>query len=644
MERIAPRYCLEMQDYIISKVGQSRFEAQRRRPGKLERLSTLQFQELSTDVYDELNRRLNPNESMPFLPVRDHYHPKRNQARQKLATLSESKFVDLVSDVHTELIRRYPQNTQSAPSRPYPNTSSVQGSFYSLPQQNGSTTSFTNPQQYYTNRAASPSVAPYNRQDSHDRGIKGRAGSNGRNPNESTEYLQNYPARSISDASSRSNQHLEEIEKIRNEYEMKLSAMRKRIGQLEGDMMNMRVGKNEEAGEEVNRLENLNSKLNLRIEKLDSDLSRVRSQNEQLRSKVESLTEENLKLMNNNGDLSTKLKEAKSKIRKLQARSVYARDHEDKELAEQPKMPNSEGAIKPSTITSYQQAIDGLLLAARSQESTSEISNYMDMIRSSCNQFNADVNKYLSNNARDPRSYPLDSSIKDNQLPDILNQLDSRLDGLRNSVDSHINSMGISPISLLESTASHLTTTIVALAKLVGVGKPTDDGDGASQNGQDEATENEEARKLIWLKDYLDDKTDRMIHGIQDMLSLLRTELNSEKLFYTLDDVIKTTDMTVNACRPIFTEARDNANMIPKSFTYFESEHSVKVLDMMTTTHLKLADLKNDIDDALALTGNNSLHDPIVIEFMDDITFKRNLTDALFDLARVNKQLVQLFE
>ena len=49
---------------------------------------------------------------MPFLPVRDHYHPKRNQARQKLATLSETKFVDLVSDVHAELIRRYPQNTQ----------------------------------------------------------------------------------------------------------------------------------------------------------------------------------------------------------------------------------------------------------------------------------------------------------------------------------------------------------------------------------------------------------------------------------------------------------------------------------------------------------------------------------------------------
>ncbi|KAF8629906.1 hypothetical protein AX15_003258 [Amanita polypyramis BW_CC] len=75
---------------------------------KLTRLTIQQFHELSTDVYDELMRRKNENE-VPFLPVREDFHPKRNQARQKLATLPTSRFEDLSSDVYYELSRRYPE-------------------------------------------------------------------------------------------------------------------------------------------------------------------------------------------------------------------------------------------------------------------------------------------------------------------------------------------------------------------------------------------------------------------------------------------------------------------------------------------------------------------------------------------------------
>ena len=46
---------------------------------------------------------------VPFLPVCEHFHPKRNQARQKLATLPINRFNDLSSDVHHELVRRYPE-------------------------------------------------------------------------------------------------------------------------------------------------------------------------------------------------------------------------------------------------------------------------------------------------------------------------------------------------------------------------------------------------------------------------------------------------------------------------------------------------------------------------------------------------------
>jgi Spa2 homology domain (SHD) of GIT len=91
---------------------------------KLGKLSNNQFFELSTDVYDELKRRQSESETFLSVRVRDiryvrltqinnNYHPKRNQARQKLATLSSSRFKELVGDVYFEAVRRFPSLQQS---------------------------------------------------------------------------------------------------------------------------------------------------------------------------------------------------------------------------------------------------------------------------------------------------------------------------------------------------------------------------------------------------------------------------------------------------------------------------------------------------------------------------------------------------
>jgi hypothetical protein len=85
---------------------------------KLQRLSVVQFLELSTDVYDELRRREDyarrppnaPPDVVPeYLLPTQNFHPKRNQARQKLSSLGPPKFRDLATDVFCELERRYPR-------------------------------------------------------------------------------------------------------------------------------------------------------------------------------------------------------------------------------------------------------------------------------------------------------------------------------------------------------------------------------------------------------------------------------------------------------------------------------------------------------------------------------------------------------
>ena len=99
---------------------------------KLLRLSPVQFMELSTDVYDELLRRQSaagqqmngPGQVPSYLLPKENFHPKRNQARQKLATLPPPRFRDLATDVFYELERRFPRFAGSGIDRngsPAPN-------------------------------------------------------------------------------------------------------------------------------------------------------------------------------------------------------------------------------------------------------------------------------------------------------------------------------------------------------------------------------------------------------------------------------------------------------------------------------------------------------------------------------------------
>ena len=96
---------------------------------KLLRLSVTQFMELSTDVFDELIRRederLQRVQNVPrSLPPKQNFHPKRNQARQKLSTLPIERFRQLATDVYYELERRIPRFAGGDIDRPSSGASS----------------------------------------------------------------------------------------------------------------------------------------------------------------------------------------------------------------------------------------------------------------------------------------------------------------------------------------------------------------------------------------------------------------------------------------------------------------------------------------------------------------------------------------
>ncbi|KAL9601671.1 MAG: hypothetical protein Q9219_002391 [cf. Caloplaca sp. 3 TL-2023] len=118
MEEALSQHYAILKRYLAQSLRDEKGNAKPNRArDKLLRLSPVQFQELSTDVYDELLRRqsaagqqMNGPGQVPFyLLPKDNFHPKRNQARQKLATLPPPRFRDLATDVFYELERRFPR-------------------------------------------------------------------------------------------------------------------------------------------------------------------------------------------------------------------------------------------------------------------------------------------------------------------------------------------------------------------------------------------------------------------------------------------------------------------------------------------------------------------------------------------------------
>ncbi|TFK62244.1 hypothetical protein BDN72DRAFT_848826 [Pluteus cervinus] len=114
--QVSKKHFTELSQYLAAYLARTPANSRSTARQKLTRLTIQQFHELSTDVYDELMRRKDERQ-VPFLPVREDFHPKRNQARQKLATLPASRFEDLSSDVYYELSRRYPEFNEDPSGR-----------------------------------------------------------------------------------------------------------------------------------------------------------------------------------------------------------------------------------------------------------------------------------------------------------------------------------------------------------------------------------------------------------------------------------------------------------------------------------------------------------------------------------------------
>ncbi|KAJ4299789.1 component of the polarisome [Kalmusia sp. IMI 367209] len=564
---------------------------------KLTRLSAVQFQELSTDVYDESIRREQDrkrggpgtpgNDTPKFLLPKNNFHPKRNQARQKLSTLPLERFRQLATDVFYELERRSPRFVGGD----IPRAGSPAGSMASRtsrgpPSRVGTPNSMNGgprggrpPPGAYRNGPPPPGMGPPgalrpgSQNNDLGRPLPKTFQQNTIVPNKGTMVedddsgaddedafnLEGAAARRQTNKSAKSMG--EASEKMISDLENKVSELQGKIGLLEETLRDKDVDlqKAKEADsmrdsntaseraewddlrysleEKVEKAENLNTSLRSEIDRLrtenadvernlraqiadleanppqkayDSDndewkqrceeLERELSEQQQISEEVrrdaqtflqemrelsarnDAAVEKEERLANQVSSLETDIKEwksryarAKTQLRSLKASSIGLASLASPDISNYTRdatLSTPDGAVKDVHVTNFQLSIDELLQVARRSDPEQVLESMRHVVKC-VRAITGDIDDTPLSQLQSPSSSVNgDIANPEKQQAKLKSRVSATANNLITASKNHASSGGLSPVSLLDAAASHLSTAVVELVRHVKV-RPT---------------------------------------------------------------------------------------------------------------------------------------------------------------------------
>ncbi|KAK3362693.1 putative cell polarity protein [Lasiosphaeria hispida] len=449
---------------------------------KLQRLTGVQFLELSTDVYDELKRRelasRRPPNAPPgtgppdYLVPEENFHPKRNQARQKLSSLGPPRFRDLATDVFCELERRYPRfaggdiprvgspmsirGPQSRSQTPVSGMNGYppRGQSRRRPSEASSIRSARGPTPMNGGFGVPPSPRLPN--GDYERPTPKQFQSNTIVPNKSTMVEEDddlvsplSPDPGEADAYG--------MGRMSADRESKRSA-----GPSETDKKLMEEYEQQQVTDEVRR----EAQDFLREMKLLSQQSGAAWERQaELEKTIESLE-------NEVRDWRNRYARTKTQLRNMRASSLSLMiDQDAGKYVREKGFTQENGLVKDVHVTKFQISIDELLQRAR-VDNPERVIDSMKAVVVSVRRISKDIDESAPNNE------------------DVLQQqakLKSRVSSTANNLitasKNFASSAGISPVSLLDAAASHLVAAVVELLRTVKIrstpaGELDDDDDG----------------------------------------------------------------------------------------------------------------------------------------------------------------------
>ncbi|KAH6639676.1 hypothetical protein C7974DRAFT_388991 [Boeremia exigua] len=591
---------------------------------KLTRLSGVQFQELSTDVYDESLRREQDrkrggpaapgNDTPKYLLPKNNFHPKRNQARQKLSTLPLERFRQLATDVFYELERRYPRFTAGDIAR----SSSPAASIASRISNRGPASRSGTPNGSMDGRMGGrPPPGPGYRgppPQGDPRGMQGPPGglAPGQQANEfgrplpktfqqntivpskgtlveddddsaaddddDAFNLEGAAARRQTNKSAKSMSMAQE--KMVAELQKQIAELQSKTSDLEGtlqdrddqlrELKDAEGSKDNDAASERAEWEELRSSLQDKVHKaeslnasLRSELDRIRSDHDEeqnsLRAQIAELESNPPQQVHNGGsdewrqrceelerelgeqqkvaqevrrDASTFLQEmrelsarsdaavekeerlasqvstleeelkewksryarSKTQLRTLKASSVGLSGLASPDIANYSRDPSfsmPDGLVRDVHVTNFQLSIDELLQKARRvdpEQTLESMRNVVKCVRAITGEIDSTPLSQMQSPTSSISGDIMSSPEK--QQAKLKSRVSATANNLITAAKNHASSNGLSPVSLLDAAASHLSTAVVELVKLVKV-RPTPDAD-LDRDEQDREQDREE--------------------------------------------------------------------------------------------------------------------------------------------------------
>ena len=530
---------------------------------KLLRLSPVQFQELSTDVYDELIRRQSassagqqqngPSQVPAFLTPKDNFHPKRNQARQKLATLPPPRFRDLATDVFYELERRFPKfvgndiyrNGSPAPSmrgpgsRPVTPNGTRQGPGGRGRGGPGPGTGYGSRNASLGSQVFAGAGIPEGPDGTYGRPTPKTFQSNTIVPNKSTLVEDDDEPIDVDDSRSRRDTRntysnvggterlqlvdlqgkVHELERVvrekdlalgklqesssnkeaelRTDLESKLANALNLNNNLESEIAKVRADHADtkhqlqsEIGQRSTRGDDNNSEWKRRYDDLNKTHEGLRIELEQQRTVTNEVKREaarfleEMKVLSKRSDqtcereeeliaqvykLEYQVKEWKNRYARTRAQLKTARFSSLGIPMQQPDMgqfgkaggfTQDDGLIRDFHVTKFQVSIDELLRAARVSEPQSVLANVKSVVVT-VRELTQDVGVNPTN----------DESLTQQRMK-LLSKVSATANNLITASKNFAVSKGLSPVSLLDAAASHLTLAVVELISVVKI-RPT---------------------------------------------------------------------------------------------------------------------------------------------------------------------------
>ncbi|CAG8615166.1 4062_t:CDS:2, partial [Cetraspora pellucida] len=312
--------------------------------------------------------------------------------------------------------------------------------------------------------------------------------------------------------------------------------------------------------------------------------------------------------------------------------------------------PTPDGAIDESKIVAYQVAIDDLLRAGRSDVSANVLVA-MKSIVIACKGITEEVDTYEQ---RKGSSMKAEDKEK---LSNLKTKFSATLTNLMGAAKNHATGYGISPVSLLDAAASHLTASVVEMVKHVKLRRtrgqdvnrlssghpPLPSFENASNeqitsqksmDSQDDLNssikgpksdskienQNGYAIGVDELRDFLERQTESIVQAIQTLLTAIRNGSFGKELTDNINTITTIVLNVIAVCRDSF-----RSNNVPQSVRgdviLKELEDSIDKLDEMRES----------------ITNNRE-------DFLNNRASKQRLASASFEIAKFTKELVGLFE